>query len=221
MAIRAYSELYTESAQRVLGDAFDFAIVTLCINPKDFEKMLIVSDAISQFETGNPAYVCGINGCELARTIISQSGYKFNDKPDEMYIDKSPEFWCGWILAYYQWYTNRHFKEILNTVSISDLLKMYPVYHEMDIMNFVSEMNKRIESLYQFTKLRMFRENCGMSQSELAKISDVPLRQIQMFEQRQRDINKTGAITLYKLSKALHCNMDDLIEVEIEETHKY
>ena len=216
MAIRAYNELYIESAQRVLGDAFDFAIVTLCINPSDYEKMLISSDAMLQFEAGNPAYVCGINGCQLTRTILTQSGYTFHDCPDEMYIDKSPEFWCGWILAYYQWYTDRHFKEILSTVGISDLLKMYPVYHETDVQNFISEINKRIEMLYPLTRLRMYRENCNLSQSELAKLSDVSLRQIQMFEQRQRDINKTGAITLYKLSKALHCNMDDLIEVEVD-----
>ncbi len=216
MAIRAYNELYIDSAQRTLGDAFDFAIVTLCIDPSDFEKMIVKSDAIIQFESGNPAYVCGINGCELARKVITQSGYSFKDKPDEMYMDKSPEYWCGWILAYYQWFTDRHFKEILSAVKINDLLKMYPVFHEMDEIKFVEAMNKRIEKLYPLTKLRMFRENCGLSQSELARLADIPLRQIQMFEQRQRDINKTQAITLYKLSKALHCDMDNLIEVEID-----
>jgi len=40
----------------------------------------------------------------------------------------------------------------------------------------------------------------------------VPLRQIQLFEQGQRDINKTAAVTLYKLSKALCCRMEDLLE---------
>lgn len=53
-----------------------------------------------------------------------------------------------------------------------------------------------------------------MTQSELAAEADVPLRQIQLFEQGQRDINKTSAITLLKLSKALHCKMEDLLEPE-------
>lgn len=62
------------------------------------------------------------------------------------------------------------------------------------------------------TRLRIRRENCGLSQSELAADSGVPLRQIQLFEQRQRDINKTAAETLLQLSKALYCNMEDLME---------
>ena len=37
-------------------------------------------------------------------------------------------------------------------------------------------------------------------------------RQIQLFEQRQRDINKASAVTLLMLSRALHCRMEDLIE---------
>ena len=51
-----------------------------------------------------------------------------------------------------------------------------------------------------------------MSQTALAAESGVPLRQIQLFEQGQRDINKTSAATLKQLSKALCCRMEDLIE---------
>ncbi len=92
---------------RIVYDVYKINIVS--IDPSDFEKMIVKSDAIIQFESGNPAYVCGINGCELARKVITQSGYSFKDKPDEMYMDKSPEYRCGWILAYYQWFTDRHF----------------------------------------------------------------------------------------------------------------
>ena len=52
---------------------------------------------------------------------------------DEMYLDKSPEYWAGWALAYYQWYTGRTFIKIYKVVSIQELLDMYDVYHEMDI----------------------------------------------------------------------------------------
>ena len=30
----------------------------------------------------------------------------------EMYQDKSPEYWSGWALAYYQWYTGKTFSKI-------------------------------------------------------------------------------------------------------------
>lgn len=50
------------------------------------------------------------------------------------------------------------------------------------------------------------------AQSELAIHSGVSLRSIQMYEQRNKDINKASAETLLKLSKALGCTMEDLIE---------
>ena len=52
-----------------------------------------------------------------------------------------------------------------------------------------------------------------MSQSELSIYSDVPIRQIQLFEQRQRDINKASVYTVYKLANALSCDIEDLIEL--------
>ena len=130
-----------------------------------------------------------------------------------MYLDKSPEYWAGWALAFYQWYTSRSFIELLSAVPFSELIKMYPVYHEMDIEQFIDHMDKLIQNAYPSTRLRAKRINNRMSQSELARDSGVALRQIQLFEQRQRDINNASAITLLKLSRSLHCRMEDLIEL--------
>ena len=103
--------------------------------------------------------------------------------------------------------------ELLSAVPFSELIKMYPVYHEMDIEQFIDHMDKLIQNAYPSTRLRAKRINSGMSQSELARDSGVALRQIQLFEQRPRDINNASAITLLKLSRSLHCRIEDLIEL--------
>jgi DNA-binding transcriptional regulator YiaG len=211
MEIRAYSELYLDDAQNHLGQAFDFALLTLGYSPSDFSSIFMVSDVSHQFEQGNPKYIAGMNGCELTRLILQESGIG-NDAPDEIYLDKSPEYWSGWILAFYQWYSSKTFTEILSAVSLDDILKMYPVYHEMDPLKFADAMNARIFARQPLTKLRLFRQINGLSQSELSRQADVPLRQIQQFEQRKRDINKAQSITLLKLSRALHCTIEELIE---------
>lgn len=212
MAIRAYDELYIAGAQNVLGHAVDFAVMSLNLEPYIFGDAFAVSDSSRQFAIGNPRYVAGMNGCELARKVLSETGIPFTDVEDAMFLDKSPEYWAGWALAYYQWYSCRSFSEILATVSLNAIIQLYPVYHEMDIMQFVDQMNRRMKEAYPQTRLRMRRENCGLSQSELAEGADVPLRQIQLFEQRQRDINKTASETLFRISKALCCRMEDLLE---------
>ena len=62
------------------------------------------------------------------------------------------------------------------------------------------------------TKLKRIRLIYGCSQRELAEMSGVSLRSIQMYEQRNKDINKAQAESLYCLAKALGCTMEDLLE---------
>lgn len=212
MATRAYDEDYLNGAQRILGDAVDFAVMSLDIEPNLFGQLFAVSDTSKQFAAGNPKYIAGMNGCELARKILSETYMTFTDTEDAMYLDKGPEYWAGWALAFYQWYSGYSFMEILKAVPIDQIIGMYSIYHEMDIMQFVDHIQSKMESAYPQTKLRILREASGLSQSKLGEASGVPLRQIQLFEQRQRDINKTAAETLLKLSKALCCKMEDLIE---------
>ena len=57
------------------------------------------------------------------------------------------------------------------------------------------------------------RKISGLSQKELAELSGVPLRQIQLFEQRQRDINHTRAIDVVKMSRVLGCKVEDLLQI--------
>lgn len=216
MAIHAYDELYLPGAQNIFGYAVDFAIKTLALAPSVFGNALAVSNSAKQFSEGNPRYVAGMNGCELARAILDDVGMSYPEVEDEMYLDKSPEFWAGWALAYYQWSTGLSFMDILHTVSLNDIIRMYPLYHEMDLTHFEDHLNHLFKEAHPQKRLCERRKNCGMSQSELAAEADVPLRQIQLFEQGQRDINKTSAITLLKLSKALHCKMEDLLEPDQE-----
>ena len=213
MAIRAYDEGYLTGAQNILGHAVDFAVMTLRLDPDIFGKAFVISDASKQFASGNPRYIAGMNGCELVRLVLNETRTAFQDAADSMFLDKSPEFWAGWALAYYQWYSCRPFMEILSVVPLSDMIRMYPVCHEMDILPFNDRMDVLMKEAYPSTRLRMHRVNCGLSQLELSIDSGVALRQIQLFEQRQRKINNAAGMTLFRLSKALHCRMEDLIEL--------
>ena len=67
--------------------------------------------------------------------------------------DYSPKYWCGWILAYYQWYTGRGFKEIAKHISMQEIEKLYPTLHESDEKKFVDTVNRivRKKSTYSAT----------------------------------------------------------------------
>lgn len=61
--------------------------------------------------------------------------------------------------------------------------------------------------------LQRIRKEKGLSQSELAKKSNVSLRMIQKYEIGEKDINKASALTVYNLSVALDVSVSDLLEL--------
>lgn len=208
----SYDELYLPLAQRTLGDMFDYAVHTLNYSLGSFYKMFIVSGFAHQFEIGNPTYIAGMNGCEVAREVVAACGLPYPSNEDIMYVDKSTEYWTGWAIAFYQWSTNIKYAEIDACVPIEEICCMYHVYHEMDISAFVETLNDRVKENMEKSRLQRLRKYASLSQSQLAKKADVPLRQIQLFEQGQRDINKTQGETLDKLAKVLNCSMESLIQ---------
>lgn len=213
MEIRAYDEEYLRWAMRILGDAVDYAVYSCEMDADRFFGMFLVSGIAKQFENGNPTYVAGMTGCELVKKVILKSGMEVPDIPDEMYVDKSPEYWAGWAIAYYQWYTGRTFSRIHQAVSMQEILYMYPTLHEADLMKFVGIMNEKLQHYYVDTNLKRIRELTGFTQSELAERSGVPLEQLQLFEERKADINRAQAIDIFKIGKILGCRYEELLEI--------
>lgn len=199
------------SAQRVMGDMLDFAVNTLKLSLNEYYKMFLVSRMAHHFEIGNPTYVAGKNGCEVAREVLRECGFTYEDEEDAMYMDKSQEYWIGWSLAFYQWKTSRTFWEIEQCVPIENIYGMYDTLHEADISLFVDIMDEKCRNKMAESRLKRLRTYARLSQRQLAEQSGVALRQIQLFEQGQRDIHKAQGETVNQLAKALHCKMEELL----------
>ena len=89
---------------------------------------------------------------------------------------------------------------------------MYPTLHEADITKFVDIVDRRIREYFKDTNLKRIRRSYGCTQAELAERSSVDLRSIQMYEQRNKDINEASGETLYRISRVLGCTMESLLE---------
>ena len=77
---------------------------------------------------------------------------------------------------------------------------------------FLIGMEAKCSLLLPETRLKLLRKSRGLSQSQLAKESDVNLRNIQLYEQRVNDIDKAQAQAVYKLARVIGCNVEDLLE---------
>lgn len=133
----AYDEMHLDDAMKNLGEAMDYAVNCCHIEMDEFLNLFIISGYAEQFGMGHPKYVSGLSGTELVMSTLEKVGAEIDFPEPPVEYDYSPEYWCGWILAYYQWYTGRSFKEIQSYISMRDIEKLYPTLHEAHENKFV------------------------------------------------------------------------------------
>ena len=212
MMTHAYPEIYLNKTQAALGDAFDYAINPCHIPGQDFINLFVVSSISKRMENAEPVFLVGKSGIEIASDVLLETtGRQLEEEPQE-HFGRSREYWIGWAVCYYQWFSTRSYSDIFKVLSFEDLETMYYTLHEADITKFVDIVDERIREYFKDTNLKRIRSSYGCTQAELAKRSGVTLRSIQMYEQRNKDINKASAETLYRLSKVLGCTIEDLLE---------
>ena len=209
--ICAYDEFYLDHARKVLAVMMDYAINTLEFPPDQWYLFFSCSPLARQFEAGNPKYLAGMSGVELAHTVLTQVGLETEPK-DYRSIDRTPEYWMGWALGYYQWLHNIRFSEILQKASIDDILRMYKKYHETDIRRFCEALDQRGRADSGEANLKRLRLLAGYSQKTLALKSGVPVRTIQQYEQGQKNINHAQVEAVLALAQALGCQCRDILE---------
>lgn len=212
MTTRAYQEIYLSKAQAALGDAFDYAINACHIPGSDFVKLFIASSVSRRMENGEPTLLAGKSGIEIAADVLLETTGKHPETEPQEHFGRSREYWIGWAVCYYQWFSARSYSDIFNVFSYKDLVNMYYTLHEADITKFVDIADEKIRAHFKDTNLKRIRNAYGCTQAELAKRSGVTLRSIQMYEQRNKDINKASADALYRISKVLGCSIESLLE---------
>jgi len=210
--IYAYDKIYLDKARTALGRMLDFAVYDLHYDIEEFFQLFITSGIASRFASGEVSLLVGMSGVELAYEVLEQSNISFERIKPNYTINRSPEFWTGWALAYYQWETSLDFAEIVRYVPIKDILALYSPYHEMDIRHFTDKMTELYREAKPETNLKLLRQRAKLSQRELAELSNIPIRTLQQYEQRQKNINKAQAEYLVILAKILYCDVTDLME---------
>lgn len=210
--IHAYDKVFLTDAQTVMGYLFDHAVCYMGFELSAFFDLFLATDISKRIEKGDPFIVCGKSGTELCYEVLEVFNMDYSRKEREISLEKSPQFWTGWALAYYQWYSGKDFSTINKEVPIDKVFDMYVPYHEMDILQFVDNMDDVRRKLRLMTYLKLYRKKLGYSQNEVAIASGVPLRTLQQYEQGQKNINNAKVEYVVSLARVLGCRVEDLLE---------
>ncbi len=213
MEIHAYSELYRDDAMQILGEMMDYVRNDCDTDKDEFFRIFITTGMADTFGQGNPKYITGMSGVELACETLALAGSQRYIPIPTHQFEKTKDYWSGWILAFYQWQSSRTFKDIMSYISFAEIDKLYPTLHEAPPEKFTKTMEAIIAETGRPTKLQIIRKRYGLTQTELSRRSGVNIRSIQMYEQRKKDINKAQCIYLVRLAKVLGCTMEALLDV--------
>lgn len=207
----AYSELYLDDAMEALGSALEYAVLVANMDGQTFMDIFNTTDISREFARGNVKYISGMSGIELCRLVLSQCGMPLPTETDLPHIDYPPEYWIGWILAYYQWYSGKSFANICRVLKYDALYNLYGVLHEADPSKAVTVFDDMMQA-HKETNLSIQRKNKCLTQDELANLSGVSVRSIQLYEQKVNDINRAKYHHLSALAKVLGCEVEDILE---------
>ena len=138
---RAYKKTYLNGAMHNLAVMMDCGVRKYGYNIGDFYDKFLSCDVSRQFAKGNPRYLVGMSGAELADMVVEASGHRISAKNDGTY-SVGPEYWTGWVLAFYQWRTCRSFSFIQkNGLGVDKVFLMYHPMHEADLSKFLDAAN--------------------------------------------------------------------------------
>lgn len=210
--MNAYDKIYLEDAMSNLAVMLDYGYMTYGDAEMIFDRFL-VSDISKQFSAGNPRYITGMSGIELAEQVMEETGGK-PKYTEYKTFGRSAVYWVGWALAYLQWHTGYTFEKIIEWgISISFLLSLYPTHHEADLSKLIDTATERIKEFRgnSINSLKQQRKSAGLTQKELADRSGVKLRMIKAYEQNYQDISKAETGSMVKLAKVLSCSIEDLL----------
>ena len=211
--MRAYDETYLAGAQRRLGAMLDVAVNGYACELEAFYERFLKAPAAARFGAGDPAIVAGRSGAELAFDILgSETCPSANPRVSFPTTEASAEYWTGWALAFYQWASGASFASIQELITIGEIRSMYRPYHEMDVRQFCDKMDELRREAQPRTNLQARRLAAGLSQNQLARAAGIPVRTLQQYEQRQKDVNHARADYLVALARALCCQPVDLLE---------
>ena len=141
---RAYKKTYLNGAMRNLAVMMDCGVHKYGYPIEEFYQKFLSSNVSRQFAAGNPRYLVGMSGAELADSVVEATGGTVLSKNDGTYT-VGPEYWAGWVLAYYHWLTRRSFAYMHKKgLGIREVLAMYYPLHEADLSKFAASADNII-----------------------------------------------------------------------------
>lgn len=132
----SYEQMYLSDVQKNLGFLFQFCLCNLGKSPQELQQDFLASIIPTQIEFGNPDFLSGKSGLELAFFLYQGIEQKIKEALQEPYYPQA-EYWAGFVVAYAQWKLQIPFSVLFSKYPLERILSNYHLMHEADISKMV------------------------------------------------------------------------------------
>ena len=140
----SYEQMYLSDVQKNLGFLFQFCLCNLGKSPEELQQDFLSSIIPAQIEFGNPDFLSGKSGLELAFFLYQDIEQEIEKALQEPYCPQA-EYWAGFVVAYTQWKLQIPFSLLLSKYPLERILANYHLMHEADVSKMVDVMQSEIK----------------------------------------------------------------------------
>ena len=238
---RNFDLMLVNKACVTLGKMLDFAVHSLRQNADAYFVLFITSGFARVMENMDIRCIAGMSGIEMSYKVLDKCGVAYTRVTPRHTAGLSREYYAGYALAKVHVETGLTYEQITAVMPVSSIISMYGNYHNRAMNELPWQMSDedRLDAVDKIkaafpgellksardaigsqagsgakkeTRLKELRLLNGLSQSRLAKASGVPLRTLQQYEQRQKDLAKANFEYIMRLSSVLNCEPADLLD---------
>ena len=203
--MNAYNKIYLDDAMQTAGAMMDCAVNTLGCPAEEFCARFLSSGIADSFSLGDVAFIVGKSGVELALEVLRRTGCDIAGCDGSVSMS-TPEYWAGWALAYYQWWSSLSFKQLSRLgLDMNIVIAMFNPLHEADLSVFCERADEIVRAGTQSSPhwIKRLRKLNSITQEKLSEMTGVPLRLIRAYEQKTIDTSNAENHTIQNIQRGL------------------
>ena len=191
---------YMEKYQSVLAHLFTKAI-GLKFSYSFIERKIAYSDVFSEFEKSNITLIAFNDNERIYNSIFGNSDNDLLMEDDSIYS------WLSFVYLHLFFKFKVTFEMLFIALPIEKTLKLYGLYHEMDITQVDSVF---VEAIIP-TNLSCIMDNKKITVKQLSEKANVPFTTVRSLKYGYRSIDKLEANKLVSLAFALNVKTETLL----------
>ena len=165
------------------------------------QKTISYSHVINEFEKSNITLIAFSSFEKTYSEIFPRHDNDFVFNPYDAFG------WCGYVYIHLFIKMSITFEALFTIVPIEEMLKLYHLYHEMDI----SQIDEYVSHLVEYSLLDILMKKEKKSSKDLSNKTGLSISTINALRYGKRNIAKLEADKLLRISLALSVKMETLL----------